>query len=388
METIKKGEGSQAFEYAPMRTSPEERRRRRIARVAFGLVVVLFLGAIGTLVYINPAALYNPRALYASWGPWGQQGGESEEAQGSTAPQGSAANGAAELGTLTVRSEPEEAVVRLDGDSVGVTPLEAHRLPAGVYVLSVERPRFARFDTIAVVSAATPRTFAVTMRPRLPRPASAPPGAATAEATRPVPSASGQQASAGGAPAVETERSPDTPPAEADAASPDAPSRGTLRVATDPVGARVYLDGEAQGTAPLTVDRLAFGTYRVEVRAAGYVPSTAYVEIQAETPRHMVRMTLAAQDGGPPEEVAAEEAPEGRIRVLVKPWGSIFIDGALQVRNTDVWYEAALPPGQYTLMAIHPSIGEHVREVEVKDGVTRTVVIDLIRLFGEPPPSP
>ena len=47
---------------------------------------------------------------------------------------------------------------------------------------------------------------------------------------------------------------------------------GTLRVASEPAGARVLVDGRARGRSPLELAELAFGSYEVRVEQPGYEP--------------------------------------------------------------------------------------------------------------------
>lgn len=64
---------------------------------------------------------------------------------------------------------------------------------------------------------------------------------------------------------------------------------GELRVTSAPDGARVYLNGQDEGLAPITVSGLAFGLHEVRVEADGYAPSTEVVVIDiGETEHHAV----------------------------------------------------------------------------------------------------
>jgi hypothetical protein len=70
-------------------------------------------------------------------------------------------------------------------------------------------------------------------------------------------------------------------------------------------------------------------------------------------------------------------APTGALSVLVRPWGSIYIDGRLKERNTDVRYSTPLKAGQYVLRVEHPTLGVREQVVEIRNGETQHLVLDL-----------
>jgi len=89
------------------------------------------------------------------------------------------------------------------------------------------------------------------------------------------------------------------PPAPAEVAEPAArPAKravatsGTLRVASEPAGARVLVDGRARGRSPLELAELAFGSYEVRVEQPGYEPERRRVELGAGTPSTELRVVL------------------------------------------------------------------------------------------------
>jgi hypothetical protein len=67
----------------------------------------------------------------------------------------------------------------------------------------------------------------------------------------------------------------------------------------------------------------------------------------------------------------------GRLRVLAQPWGTIYINGTLHARESDVWYETTLPAGAYRVTVVHPALGQRVQTVEVRPDDETAVVVDL-----------
>jgi hypothetical protein len=65
------------------------------------------------------------------------------------------------------------------------------------------------------------------------------------------------------------------------------------------------------------------------------------------------------------------------LRVTVVPWGSIYIDGQLVVRETDVRQTFTLPPGPHTIAAEHPTLGRTEATIDLIPGSTRSVTLEL-----------
>jgi PEGA domain len=87
------------------------------------------------------------------------------------------------------------------------------------------------------------------------RPADPPPGAREPESpTAQIPER---------APATPERRRATPPPPATPAVSPAAPTTGSLRVESQPTGARIFLDGEAIGHTPLVLTDVAPGEHQI-----------------------------------------------------------------------------------------------------------------------------
>lgn len=326
---------------------------------AFPIAVAVVVVAFGALFYFAP----HP----------GARGGE-YPVPAEPAPASSEAGATAdELGSgtarLTVRSEPTAATVRIDGDSVGATPLEDYRITSGVYIVNVGKNGYFDRDTILVLRNDQSTVYAPQLRrsgtsesstadapgavrgpdvPPTEPPATQQPSAernASSPATRPDPSPN-EESSASAASASEADRAP----------------TGRLVVESDPSEAAVAINGDAAGTTPLDIGGLPIGTHQIRIERAGHDPIQQTVQIRA----------------GSPARLSAALTPRpSRLRVLVRPWGSIYVDDTLRVRDSDVWYEAELAPGTHDIAAVHPALGERQRTVDLAPGGTQEVVIDL-----------
>ncbi len=118
----------------------------------------------------------------------------------------------AKLITLSVRSEPAPAEVRLDGRFVGLTPLEVSEVAAGTHLVAISRDGYETHTERRVLVAGAEKVEA-----RLKRKAV-----------------------------------------------------GSLAVRTVPEGAEVILDGQSRGNTPLDMAGLAPGSYRLVLRKAGH----------------------------------------------------------------------------------------------------------------------
>ncbi|MBI5495363.1 MAG: serine/threonine protein kinase [Deltaproteobacteria bacterium] len=162
----------------------------------------------------------------------------------------------------------------------------------------------------------------------------------------------------------------------------------TVRVTTQPPGARVTLDGRALGTSPLEVevDARAGGTLRAEAvghspaerpLAAGAVPSTAELVLQplpvaapAEKPAKKggTRKTEPVRrPGKEPAAVApaAADTTPAKLTLTSKPWGNVFLDG----KDTGKFTPAlglSVPPGKHTIKLVNP-----------EEGISATFTVDL-----------
>jgi hypothetical protein len=313
---------------------------------AFPIAVAITVLVFGALFYFAPY----PGASSSEY-PAAAPSTPSGSAE-SSAPSGELGSGTA---TMTVRSQPSAATVRVDGDSIGATPLEDYRITSGVYIVNVQKSGYFDRDTILVLRNDQSAVYA----PQLRRSGSeASPGEEASAVRGPdVP-----PAERNATPPPARSEAPSDPEPEASASDAESPSTGRLVVESDPSGATVQLNGESAGTTPLDLGEVPLGTHQIRLERAGYEPVQQTVQVRAEEPGRL-SATL------PPRPA--------RLRVLVRPWGSIYVDGTLQVRDTDVWYEAELSPGTYDLAAAHPALGEAQRTVDLAPGDTQEVVIDL-----------
>ncbi len=119
-----------------------------------------------------------------------------------------------------------------------------------------------------------------------------------------------------------------------------APSTGELNVMTNPPGASVSVDGEAQpGETPMIL-KLAPGTHKISVSSPGYETEEADVDITSGK-RAEKNLELRSSEGAPvaapppePAETPAEPPPPAKPRSKVPAYVTLGIAGAGAVVGT------------------------------------------------------
>jgi len=280
-------------------------------------------------------------------------------------------------GTLVVNTNPVGVAIVVDGQARGTTPLSL-RLPPGPHVLEL-------------VADGDRRSIPITM-------------------------AAGAQVSQ----FIEM---------------PRAPSRlGELHVRTEPSGARVTVDGQFHGTAPLTINDLAPGVHvvvlenelgslqeQVTIEAgtaaslvvpmnapqgapvSGWISVATPVEVQLYENQHLLGSSRTARIMVPvgrheleivneaigyratrtvtvsPGQVSGIrlEMPKGLISINALPWAEVFIDGQ-RIGETPLG-DLPIAIGPHEIVFRHPELGEHRQSVTVTTNAPARVSLDLRR---------
>lgn len=260
------------------------------------------------------------------------------------------------LSRLDVTSSPPGAVVRIDGDSVGTTPLLGYRLRPGAIAVSVRYDGQRQDTVVALRRGSSLLTFvfegasstvgeAVTALP----PPSIPPDAPTQESI-PMQEASEESR--------ETS-APLSPPETALLPEVEEPG-GRLVIASRPEGAEVILDGNVVGSTPLEQDGVIAGTHFLQLRHDGYETVARDLDVRAGETTSLNEVLAVAK---------------GTLAVQARPWGTIYIDGTLSKEDTDA-FSIELPVGDHRLRVVHPTLGRWEQVVVVVPGEVKTVVVD------------
>jgi len=269
--------------------------------------------------------------------------------------------------TLTVTTTPPGATLRVDGDSMGVTPVELQRPPADQVQLQADHPlHTASLDTTIALGASR----SVQLRfAGLDEGAEAMPaeegGDDTPEATEDAADDGAQdpaddrgQAATATAPEEAPERGTEAP-AEEEAAPAVAPV-GALRVLSTPDSATVWRDGTAVGTTPYLADAVPAGPQALTLRRAGYQDEAVEVRVVPEE-ETTVRVSL--------------EPRPALVSLQVLPFGDVLIDGEVQTQATDVAHQDTLPPGTYAIVARYRDL-QWARTISLEPAQEWSKVVD------------
>lgn len=263
---------------------------------------------------------------------------------------------------LSISTNPAGALVYIDDKNAGLTPL-VHPLRPGVYMVSVRLPDYAGVDTVLVIEAGKRQELSFLLA-RLRS------GGSTETALIDPPSGTG--GAVDGLNARASEAGPSGPSsATAGASNPSArsaqirsPDAATaeLVVSSHPPGADVLLDGRRMGTTPLFLRGVTPGSRQIKLVMESH--ETFEIEIDARV--------------GEAKTVHGELTRQtGTLAVLVRPWGSIYVDGVMHIQSTDVKYVTRLPAGEYTVRAVHPDLGAAERTVQIKANASMEIVFEL-----------
>ena len=318
-------------------------------------VVFRMAGVMGVVVAVALALLgahwYTSRASSSDFAEALEEAGISAQSNGGgVSGDGLGAGGA----VLDVDAAVEGSTVFVNGDSVGVTPMQVVLDEPGEQWVLVARGGRTVLDTTVWVDYGEVASLVAGRR-----------GEPAGASTTVEPSVT---------------------------ATPEA-QRGAIRVTSEPAGAAVLLDGRSVGETPLTIDGLSSGQYALAVRRSGYESVARTVAIRPGT---RYEAALALQPVGAPEPAAPRPAPPqprpapaptpprpaptagtGTVEILVRPWGRIEVDGQVRQRESDVVYRTELPVGSHRIRVSHPVLGSQERDVIVNRGVTYRIDIDL-----------
>lgn len=356
------GESSSWKPYRP----PDARQGgflRLLRRHAFSITLVTAVLAVGALIYFSPRRL-----------------APEPDAAGVAPDRGTASDDA--YATLSVYSEPQGATVIVGDDTVGVTPIDTRRVPSGTHMVSVAKKGYASHDTAMTLAAnqsavhvprlspeknasggdqretpapSTTEDFGTEPTPDPNQPTDPPQGeASTQESYAGDPSGTSREQEA------PQEQAPSPDPAAED--ETDSLVMGVLELRSDPESTAVELNGYSVGTTPTRLDQVAAGAHKVTFTRPGYETTTKRVNVEGKD-------TVTVE--------VSLESQTGYLRVLARPWGSIYVDDQRRVEDSDIWYETPLQAGTYTVTARHPTLGEKERTVEVAPRDTQSVVLDL-----------
>ncbi len=269
--------------------------------------------------------------------------------------------------TVTLQSTPPGAMVWLENQPLGRTPISGARVPAGGKVLRAELPGYRPWRSTLSLTPGRPESlgFALEEMHGGLRLASDPPGAQVYIDGQPT----GRQTptTVNGLPAAREHR------LEMRLAGYAPADYGNVRVIADsltllvhrfvrgvhpltivstPSGAEVRLDGQLVGVTPVNLPQVAEGGHELVLGKAGYGPRS----------RHVV-----VPDDGAMIEQALDLLPPGALLLQIEPYADVWIDGRL-VAKMAVNKRLELDPGVHQIELRHPVHPAMSTQVEIRSG--------------------
>lgn len=232
---------------------------------------------------------------------------------------------------LRVDSEPTDALVYVDGVFTGLTPHRTDALASGTHTVTIRKSGYVPRDTLLLLEAGGASAVTLALVPTTADPSTAEP-------------------------------EPIVPPVEADTPPPlPVPASGSVQIVTSPAGAAVRIDGRRVGGSPLLRD-LAPGAHTITLFLRGHASHTLQVVI-APGKRATVRADLVPLTG--------------TLSMIVRPWGSLYVDGTLYASDSDLRHDLVVPVGTHLVRAVHPVLGTQEWRVEVEADQRTAVDFDL-----------
>lgn len=246
----------------------------------------------------------------------------------------------AAFASLSIRTAPADASVYVNGQTVGATPLLNWQAEPGENRVRIEKEGFASLDTALTVQPERDNAFLFVLRPE---------ETSTLTTDPPI----------------------TTIPEEDDDPVPVA--TGSLTVRSEPSGAQVLVDGRAVGETPFSGRNIPAGAHQIELRLDGYRTVRQDVQVRAGS-ANTVSQTLSRA--------------QGTLRVVVRPYGDIYINGDRKAQETNAVYTEQLATGVYRVQARHPVLGSWEKQVRVADGETNEVLFNFRETYRVAVASP
>ncbi len=208
-------------------------------------------------------------------------------------------------GSLTVTSNPSGAIVGLDGSNSGTTPYIFTGLTTGYHSVEVDYPGYEAYVTSVYIDSGVSQEV------------------------------------------------------NADLTSLVTP--GSLFIDSTPKGADVYVDGNYQGTSPVTVSALSAGSHRVELHLAGYEVLTSTEKVAAGQGT-VVNLILIPH---------SSLSNTGSIDITsTMPGALVYLDGTYKgsSQSGKTFSVISVSPGSHTLLLHLPGYTDFTQTVQVNAG--------------------
>ena len=126
----------------------------------------------------------------------------------------------------------------------------------------------------------------------------------------------------------------------------------------------------------------AVAQYTTAITVAGSYPGLLPEWTQTVTGKlHDAETRLARQQASPPEHPASPPVRAGEVRIVVRPYGDVYVDGSRKASGTNQVVAERLAEGTYRIRAVHPVLGTWEKRVSIRPGSTQEVLFNFNETF-------
>jgi len=241
------------------------------------------------------------------------------------------------LSKISVRTIPEYATIFLNGDSIGVSPVNNFPVTVTNFVLQIKKIGFRTVDTSLIVNKGEYNNFSFFLNK----------------------SSSLQNKSSTFAIKNDTQKE----------------SYGGLIIRTTPSGASIFLNNIFKGTTPHKYNKLKPGKYDLKISLKKYTQYNTQIIVKKNNIKTVSQtlnpLTSSNNSSESNSNVKEQESVSqiGTINIFVLPYGSIYIDDQLKQEGTNKPYKKELAVGSHVIKVMHPSFGKWEKRIKIeKDG--------------------
>ncbi len=225
---------------------------------------------------------------------------------------------------LSISTNPVGATVFVNSDSIGVTPLNDYAIKAGTFSLRLKKQDYVVLDTTVVIAPGRDATWSFSLKP----------------ITKVTP----QQ------------------PESAVVATPS----GALRITSQPPEADIFIDEQPRGKTARIIKDLAPGEQTVVLKKAGYQDYSVSVTVEAGKEKLIDAALIRLK---------------GKLRIVAKPFGAIYIDGEPQRGNAAEPFETELTAGPHLVRITHAAdfFAEWETMIDIQPDSSQALSIDFTK---------
>ena len=121
------------------------------------------------------------------------------------------------------------------------------------------------------------------------------------------------------------------------------------------------------GKTPFTSTQLGIGDYTITITKSGFKPYTEKIKIEDIKSAPKINQKL--------------EPLTGKVEILVRPYGSIYIDDELKAQDTNSPFTSDLSGGKHRIKLVHPTLGSTTKEIIVIGEKLQKYNFDLSRVL-------